>query len=242
MRLRKKIHLKNGFARKHILNNIALISLLVVIAPISMAFAKDVEQNTTVSEIKLNINSHIPVSIESNAPVIIPGDSQIQAETKRIEEEKKQKEAAAAAEKAAKLASTARVIISREYRTATTPDPVSFDSIYAGAESTFGVDARILKAVHYVETGMSGSTSKASYAGAVGPMQFLPSTFRAYAYDGNGDGVKDITNVSDAIYTAARYLKACGYPNVRQALLGYNPSNSYVNKVLGVARSLGFPG
>lgn len=237
MRLRKKINIKNSFVAKQALHKMAVISLLVLVAPISIAMAKDTATETKVAEIKLNTNSSQLVSIESSAPVIVPGDSLAQAEIKRIEEEKK-KEAALAAEKAA---SAQRVILTREYRVTATPDPASFDSIYAGAESAFGVDARILKAVHYVETGMSGSTAKSSYAGAVGPMQFLPSTFRAYAYDGNGDGVKDITNVYDAIYSAARYLKACGYPDVRQALYGYNHSDSYVNKVLGVARSLGFP-
>jgi len=119
-------------------------------------------------------------------------------------------------------------------------DPANFDEIYQRAQSVYGVNWKILKAIHYVETGCSGSTSKRSYAGAVGPMQFLLSTWRSYGVDGNGDGEADITNVEDAIFTAARYLFACGYPNVKRALWGYNPSTSYYNKVMEVAYSIGF--
>lgn len=121
-----------------------------------------------------------------------------------------------------------------------TNDPSDFDSIYKSASAQFGVPWQILKAVHYVETGCSGSTSKGSYAGARGPMQFMPGTWRAYGVDGNGDGVADICNVVDAIYGAAKLLAAGGAAegNIEAALFNYNHSNSYVNKVKEVASSI----
>ena len=43
-------------------------------------------------------------------------------------------------------------------------------------------------------------------AGATGPMQFMPATFALYAADGDGNGTTDITNLSDSLLTAGRYL------------------------------------
>ena len=48
------------------------------------------------------------------------------------------------------------------------------------------------------------------YDRAVGPMQFIPSTWRRWAQDGNGDGVKDPNNIYDAADAAAHYLCASG--------------------------------
>lgn len=119
-----------------------------------------------------------------------------------------------------------------------------FADLYESVSASTGVDWRILAAVHSVETGQSGDTSKASYAGAQGPMQFIPSTFKAYALDGNGDGVSNIHNVYDAMLTAGNYLRANGAAsgNVQNALFRYNHSQAYINKVLGIAKNLGFQG
>ncbi|HOX41388.1 MAG TPA: lytic transglycosylase domain-containing protein [bacterium] len=154
------------------------------------------------------------------------GDSRVQIEARELakRQEESQKE------QAQKLALASRDTVSREKRVYV--DPTDFEAIYEQAGQQFGVDPKLLRAIHVVETGASGSTSRSSYAGATGPMQFLPSTFRRHAVDGNGDGVKDITNVEDAIFSAAKYLVDCGYPNVKQALWGYNPSYAYYNKVM----------
>lgn len=70
---------------------------------------------------------------------------------------------------------------------------------------------------------------------AVGPMQFIPSTWRSFAADGNGDGVSDPQNVYDAALAAARYLCRRGPldvdSNVRSAILTYNNSDVYVRAV-----------
>lgn len=116
-----------------------------------------------------------------------------------------------------------------------------FTEVYKSAASMFGIEWQLLRAVHIVETGGRGNTTVASYAGAQGPMQFMPSTFRAYAIDGDGDGVTNINDVDDAIFSAANYLaKNKAATDVRNALLRYNHSNAYVEHVLGIARSLGF--
>lgn len=182
-------------------------------------------------------------SVELNK--VIPGDSLLTKEERAKEEEKiRQEQAQAAAKAAAEAAEKARQAelassrqtVSRERRVYS--DPADLNGVYVQAGSVFGVDPKLLRAVHLAETGGSSSSGIRSYAGAVGPMQFLPSTFRSYAVDGNGDGRTDITNVEDAIFSAAKYLKACGAPDIKKALWGYNPSTSYFNKVTRIMASL----
>ncbi len=73
---------------------------------------------------------------------------------------------------------------------------------------------------------------------AVGPMQFLPSTWARYGVDGDGDGVADPHNIVDAAHSAAAYLCANGASDpqrVREALYAYNHSWDYVERVLAQA-------
>ena len=74
----------------------------------------------------------------------------------------------------------------------------------------------------------------------MGPMQFLPSTFAAYAVDGDGDGVADIWNAADSIFTAAKYLCANGAGGGPRALYNaiwhYNHADWYVQMVLSLAK------
>lgn len=177
----------------------------------------------------LDKNKPNPVVINDTALNIVPGESKVQKETRE------KIEADAIAKQADQ--NTRLNVISRDRRVYS--DPGSFETVYGAAAERFGVDARLLKAIHYVETGCSGSTSKRSFAGAIGPMQFLASTFNRHAVDGNGDGILDVTNLEDSIFSAAAYLRACGYPNIKSALHGYNPSSAYYRKVASVARSLG---
>lgn len=76
---------------------------------------------------------------------------------------------------------------------------------------------------------------------AVGPMQFIPQTWRRYAADGNEDGQASPFNLYDATLAAAGYLcTASGGleadPGLRAAYLSYNRSLAYVESVLGYAR------
>jgi Transglycosylase SLT domain len=78
------------------------------------------------------------------------------------------------------------------------------------------------------------------YDRAVGPMQFIPSTWRSVGVDGNGDGRRDPDNLFDAAYGAARYL-CQGDADLRsaggraQAVRRYNNADEYVRVVLNLA-------
>lgn len=117
-----------------------------------------------------------------------------------------------------------------------------YDPIYRAAEEKFGIPWQILSVIHEVESGRSGDTYMASYMGATGPMQFLPSTFAYYGRDGDGDGRALISDVDDAIFSAAHYLAANGGAsgNLSGALYHYNHDFWYVNLVLYKAKSLGY--
>ena len=214
--------------------SISILGVVLTAAPINAIFASssDAAVATPVS-VKLDVTSPRLVDSNIKTNTIVLGESAVDkaAREKADAEAKAKADAAAAAIAKQKADALAKMNV---------PDPADFNTLYQQAGAAYGVDPKILKAIHIVETGASGSTGLANHSGsgASGPMQFLPSTFRAHAVDGNGDGKTDISNVSDAIYTAAAYLKACGYPNLKQALWGYNPSVSYFNKVTRIADSV----
>lgn len=104
---------------------------------------------------------------------------------------------------------------------------------YKEAEAKFGVPWEYLASVHLVETRM-GRIRGTSTAGAQGPMQFLPATWKAYGMGG------DINDPHDAIFGAANYLKANGGAAGRMdnALYRYNNSNRYVRAVTLYAQQI----
>ena len=76
-----------------------------------------------------------------------------------------------------------------------------------------------------------------SYARALGPMQFLPETWRKHAGDGNGDGIADPQNLFDAALTAGKYLCDGGLDmndlgQQSRAIMRYNNSMAYVANVM----------
>ncbi|MFJ7072544.1 lytic murein transglycosylase [Streptomyces sp. NPDC098781] len=76
-----------------------------------------------------------------------------------------------------------------------------------------------------------------SYDRAVGPMQFIPSTWEWAGRDGNGDGKKDPNNVYDAALAAGHYLCRFDWDlstqaDLDSAILSYNNSQDYLNLVL----------
>lgn len=106
-------------------------------------------------------------------------------------------------------------------------------SYYAAAQKRFGVPWEVLAAVNLVETGM-GRIIGPSSAGAKGPMQFMPATWRRYGMGG------DVWDAKDAILGAANYLGANGGADgtkkgLRTALRRYNNSARYVRAVLQYA-------
>ena len=104
--------------------------------------------------------------------------------------------------------------------------------IYQAAGIEYGIRWEVLAAINEIETDY-GRNLNVSSAGAVGWMQFIPSTWRMYGTDANEDGRKDPYNPVDAIFAAARYLSAAGYEDdVRRAIFAYNHADWYVDSVL----------
>ena len=116
------------------------------------------------------------------------------------------------------------------FRTGRAEPPARLRGYYAEAQRRFHVGWQVLAAVNYVESGFDKLRNSSS-AGAQGPMQFLPSTWRAYGLGG------DVHDPHDAILGAANYLHANGAPgSYRRALYRYNPSSLYVDAVLRYTR------
>lgn len=111
--------------------------------------------------------------------------------------------------------------------------------IYQAAGAAYGVPWQVLAAINEVETDY-GRDLNVSSAGAEGWMQFLPSEWGQYGVDVNDDGFEDPYNPADAIFAAARYLKAAGGDtNIRAAVFSYNHSRAYVESVMLRAQLLG---
>src|SRR5262249_18893596 len=87
-------------------------------------------------------------------------------------------------------------------------------------------------AINEIETNYGNDLSVSS-AGAVGWMQFMPATWLQYGVDALDAGYADPYNPVDAIFAAARYLRAAGaQSDLRAAILAYNHSTEYVDSVL----------
>ncbi|WP_024799962.1 lytic transglycosylase domain-containing protein [Nocardia sp. BMG51109] len=89
--------------------------------------------------------------------------------------------------------------------------------------------------VHATDGELDGGMS--SYTRAVGPMQFLPETWRKHAADGDGDGISDPQNLFDAALTAGKYLCHGGLDmndlgQQSKAIMRYNNSMAYVANVM----------
>ena len=111
--------------------------------------------------------------------------------------------------------------------------------IYQAAGIQYNVPWQVLAAINEIETDYGRNLSVSS-AGALGWMQFMPSSWRTYGVDANNDGRKDPYNPVDAIFAAARYLKAAGADkDIRKAIFAYNHANWYVDSVMLRAKLIG---
>jgi transglycosylase-like protein with SLT domain/peptidase M23-like protein len=111
--------------------------------------------------------------------------------------------------------------------------------IYQACGTEYGIPWEVLASINKIETGF-GTNLNLSSAGAVGWMQFLPSSWEMYGVDANGDGRKDPYNPVDAICAAASYLKAAGGDkDLYGAIFAYNHADWYVQEVLLYARAYG---
>jgi len=111
--------------------------------------------------------------------------------------------------------------------------------IYQACGTQYGIPWNVLASINKIETGF-GTNLNVSSAGAMGWMQFIPSSWEAYGVDANGDGRKDPYNPVDAICAAARYLEAAGgTEDLYEAIFAYNHADWYVQEVLLYARAYG---
>ncbi|GAA2401922.1 hypothetical protein GCM10010420_31230 [Streptomyces glaucosporus] len=90
---------------------------------------------------------------------------------------------------------------------------------------------------HISDTDNGAYDGDTRYDRAVGPMQFIPSTWATWGADGNGDGREDPNNIYDAALAAGRYLCAGGRDlsnpaDLERAILSYNHSRDYLRTVL----------
>jgi membrane-bound lytic murein transglycosylase B len=103
---------------------------------------------------------------------------------------------------------------------------------YREAQARFRIRWQVLAAINFVESAF-GKVRNTSTAGAQGPMQFEPATWRAYGLGGN------VHDPHDAILGAANFLAAShGSTNERSALYHYNHSSLYVDAVTRYANRM----
>ena len=105
-----------------------------------------------------------------------------------------------------------------------------------------GLSWTVLAAIGQIESDHGRNVGPSS-AGALGPMQFMPSTWAYAGVDGDGDGKADIMNPYDAVPAAALYLCRDGAGRGGSALYGaiyaYNHADWYVREVLALAARYG---
>jgi Transglycosylase SLT domain len=116
--------------------------------------------------------------------------------------------------------------------------PIFLLPIYQAAGIQYGIRWEVLAAINEIETDY-GRNLNVSSAGAVGWMQFLPSTWKTWGVDANKDRRKDPFNPVDAIFSAARYLRAAGGDqDIQKAIFAYNHAGWYVDSVMLRARMI----
>jgi len=119
--------------------------------------------------------------------------------------------------------------------------PTSYLELFKESAARYcpGLSWTVLAAIGQIESA-DGQNMGPSTAGALGPMQFLPSTWAVWGTDGFGEtGPPDIMNPFDAVPSAARLLCAdgavAGGTGLRRAIFGYNHADWYVDEVLALA-------
>jgi murein DD-endopeptidase MepM/ murein hydrolase activator NlpD len=114
--------------------------------------------------------------------------------------------------------------------------PTALLPVYQACGTRYGISWEVLAAINKVETGF-GTDLGTSGAGAEGWMQFLPSSWKEWGVDADGDGSADTDDPVDAICSAARYLAASGgESDIYDAVLAYNHADWYAREVLADAR------
>ncbi len=122
------------------------------------------------------------------------------------------------------------------------PEARSYEQLlglWQRAGSSYGVPWQVLGAINRIESNF-GQNMGPSSAGAVGWMQFMPSTWLRWGMDADGDGLANPWNPEDAVFAAARYLAAAGaHDSIERAIFAYNHAQWYVDDVLQQAELFG---
>src|SRR5690606_36881618 len=120
---------------------------------------------------------------------------------------------------------------------------------YSAAAKKYNAPWHLLASMHQQETNLGrttppGDRSMLSTAGAKGPMQCTGATWEVFGVDGDGDGVANVWDEDDAIFSAANMLRQTLDRNggdLRKAVLRYNRSGTYANQVLARAEAYAQP-
>jgi murein DD-endopeptidase MepM/ murein hydrolase activator NlpD len=108
--------------------------------------------------------------------------------------------------------------------------------LWKAAGAAYGIPWEVLGAINKIESNF-GRNMGPSSAGALGWMQFMPSTWMRWGTDADRDGVANPWDPEDAIYSAARYLAAAGaQDDLYKGIFAYNHADWYVRDVLELAR------
>jgi murein DD-endopeptidase MepM/ murein hydrolase activator NlpD len=118
------------------------------------------------------------------------------------------------------------------------PAVLSYDQLlglWQRAGAAYGVPWQVLAAINKIESNF-GRNMGPSSAGAIGWMQFMPSTWLRWGMDANGDGIADPWDPEDAVFSAGRYLAAAGaHDDLARSIFAYNHAQWYVDEVLALA-------
>jgi murein DD-endopeptidase MepM/ murein hydrolase activator NlpD len=114
--------------------------------------------------------------------------------------------------------------------------------LWQRAGASYGVPWQVLASINKVESNF-GRNMGPSSAGAIGWMQFMPSTWERWGLDADGDGLANPWSPDDAIAAAARYLAASGgQSDISRAVFSYNHAQWYVDEVLHLSQLFGAGG
>jgi murein DD-endopeptidase MepM/ murein hydrolase activator NlpD len=113
------------------------------------------------------------------------------------------------------------------------------NALWHRAGAAYGIPWQVLAAINKIESNF-GRNMGPSSAGAVGWMQFMPSTWLRWGTDATADGISDPWDPEDAVYSAARYLAAAGgREDLYRGVFAYNHADWYVRDVLDLANVFG---
>jgi murein DD-endopeptidase MepM/ murein hydrolase activator NlpD len=111
--------------------------------------------------------------------------------------------------------------------------------LWEQAGAAYRIPWQVLAAINKIESNF-GQNMGPSSAGAIGWMQFMPSTWLRWGTDADGNGLADPWVAADAVFSAARYLAAAGgETDIERAVFAYNHADWYVREVLDLARVYG---